>query len=285
MDVKIRSSIKKWGNCQTNLIIDSDGTKFIEKITFYNPLNNTFDLAPYNSNEFEIYDSILKPLKIPHINYFGYSQTAEYTKFIMDFIDGIFCENVQEAKYLYLAAEEIGKICYISKANMIYLDKSIINKYILDKSKVYEHINASNYFSGIGSMDSVIDFIFDKYKSKPAFINHFDMHFKNFIYDTDLHIIDWASLQISPFLTDLYVLLSQAKDVNADPDEIKKHYLKYAQINSLSDFDINIGGIIWSIVNIHWLLDLHKITNAKFFLDWAEELFIDLQNLITLLSI
>ena len=43
------------------------------------------------------------------------------------------------------------------------------------------------------------------------------MHFKNMIYSKgDIRIIDWATAQFSPFYSDLYVLLRQAEQVDAD---------------------------------------------------------------------
>jgi len=282
MDIINRTVIKKWSNSQTNLIIDSEGDKFIEKIQFYNPITNNFNLAPYDSNEYEIYRSIIIPLEIPHVQIIGSAQTEKSVTFVMDFIDGIVCEDAPKAEHLYMAAEKAGTIYKKSKENMSCADKDIIEKYKLSKEKIIDHTEKINKRFNMPPINLTIDYIYEKYKSRTIFVNHFDMHFKNFILNDDLHLIDWASMRISPFFTDLYLLLSQADEVGADADEIKKRYLSFAQINHIDDEDIYIGGIIWNIVIIRELLDLVSIDN--FPIEWAEDHYNDLQNLLKLLN-
>jgi len=284
MEIKSKTILKKWSYCQTSLIEDFNGNKYIEKIEFYDSSENRFSSFPYHSNEYEVYNSILSPLKIPHIKIIENTNNSDANIFIMEYIKGITCEDAPEAIHLYKAAEKIGEICYKSKRNMSLVDENTVNKYTLKKEKVYSHIKASSKFFNMQSVYPIVDFIFEKYASQPLFVNHFDMHLKNFIYSGDLFLIDWATMQISPFYTDLYVLLTQAKDVGANPDEIKARYKYSAQIEFLSDEDIHIGGIIWNIVNIRWLCDLIGSDNVPF-QEWAEELYNDLQKLIRLLNI
>jgi len=284
MEIKNKTILKKWGYCQTNLIEDFSGNRYIEKIEFYDSSVNRFSSFPYHSNECEIYNLILSPLGIPHVNIIESTGNSDENIFIMEYLKGVTCEDAPKAIYLYKAAEKAGEIYDKSRENMLFADKNIVDKYTLKKEKIYNHIKATSNFFDMGAIYPVVDYIFERYKTRPLFVNHFDMHLKNFIYDDDLFLIDWATTQISPFYTDLYVLLTQAKDVGANPDEIKIRYKNSAQIETLNDEDIHIGGIIWNIVNMHWLLELIGSDDVPF-REWARELYNDLQRLVQLLNI
>lgn len=99
------------------------------------------------------------------------------------------------------------------------------------------------------------------------------MYFKNFIYNDDLHLIDWSS-QISPFFTDLCALICQANEVDADIDEIKKRYYQFAQISPLNDEDIEIAEIITNIGEMYAFL----VNNCP--IEWVEGTYDGLQRLI-----
>jgi Phosphotransferase enzyme family. len=283
MEIKNKTTLKKWGYCQTNLIEDESGNRYIEKFEFYDPSANRFCSFPYHSNECEVYSSILSPLGISHVEIIENTSNSDANIFIMEYVSGIVCEEAPLAIHLYKAAEKAGEIYNKSTGNMSLADKNITLKYTLNKEKIYSHIEAASSFFDMEEVYSVIDYIFERYKGRPLFVNHFDMHLKNFIYNDDLVLIDWATMQISPFYTDLYVLLTQAKDVGASVDEIKARYKNHSQIEVLDDEDIHIGGIIWSIVNIHWLLELIGSDDVPF-CEWAEELYNDLKRLIQLLN-
>ena len=283
MEIKSKTMLKKWGYCQTNLIEDFNGNRYIEKIEFYDTSANRFCSFPYHSNECEVYGSILSPLGIPHVEIVENTCNSDANIFIMEYVSGIICEEAPLAIYLYKAAEKAGEIYDKSRGNMSFADKNVALKYTLSKEKIYSHIEAASSFFDVEAVYSVIDYIFEKYKGRPLFVNHFDMHLKNFIYNDDVVLIDWATTQISPFYTDLYVLLTQAKDVGASFNEIKERYKKSAQIEVLNDEDIHIGGVIWNIVNIHWLLELIGSDDVPF-REWAEKLYNDLKRLIQLLN-
>lgn len=252
MDIINRTVIKKYEYAQVNLLTDSNSNKFIEKIQFHNPPVIPLPFE-YDFNELEGYMSILKPLEIPHTRIVESNQNEKCTTFIMEFIDGINCENKPNADYLYIAAEKIGEVYIKSKANMFRLDKNIVDKYTINKEKILSYINVINKHYDMPPMDLLIDYIFKKYQNHTVFANHGDMQFKNFIYNDDLHLIDWG-VRISPFFTDLHNLITQAHGVGADTDKIIKQYCKFSKIGSISDEDIYIGGIIGSIQAVFELL-------------------------------
>lgn len=273
MDIVNRTVIKKYEYAQVNLIMDSNGNRFIEKIQFYNPPVIPFTFQ-YNHNGLEIIESIIKPLEIPHARIIDSIQNEKCTIFVMDYIYGIECEDEPKAEYLYIAAEKLGTIYNKSKINMALLDKGIVKKYTLCKERILEFAKVISKYYSMPLMDSIIDYIFNKYQNRTIFVNHHDIQFKNFIYNGDLHLIDWDCVKIHPFFSDLYSLIQQAYQVNADIDEIKKRYLKFSQISSITDEDIYIGGIIGSIKAVFELL----IFDCP--VEWIENSYNELQHLI-----
>ena len=273
MDIRDRTVIKEYEYAQVSLITDFNGKRFIEKTQFHKPpvIPLTFQ---YDLTELEIYKSILKPLEIPCAQIIDSNQNEKYATFIIDFIDGIECENEPKAEYLYTAAEKIGTIYSNSKINIHHLNENIVKKYSINKKVIFEYIKIINKHYSIPSIDSLIEYIFTKYQNKTFFVNHGDVQFKNFIYNDDLHFIDWECARISPFFSDLEALISQANVVNADINEIKKRYLKFSQLNSITDEDIYIGGIISSIKAVFELL----IFDCP--VEWIEDSYNGLLNLI-----
>jgi hypothetical protein len=208
MDATDRKVIKKYEYAQVNLVTDSSGNRFIEKIQFHK--SPVVLLTFQNSrNGLEIIDSIIKPLEIPHPKIVDSIQNEKSTTFIMDCIEGINCGGEPKAKYLYIAAEKIGTIYNKSKMNISQLEKDIVEKYTLNKEKILEYIKVISKYYKMPTMDSLIDYIFEKYKNKIIFVNHHDMQFKNFIYNGDLHLIDWDNVKIHPFYSDLYSLYNK----------------------------------------------------------------------------
>jgi len=76
---------------------------------------------------------------------------------------------------------------------MARLDKRVVEKYTINKEVILHYIKVISMCYDMPSMDSLIDHIFEKYKNQTPFVNHGDMYFKNFIYNDDLHLIDWSS--------------------------------------------------------------------------------------------
>ena len=252
MKITDRKVIKKYEYAQINLITNSNGIKFIEKTQFHIPpvIPLTFQ---YDYDELEVIESIIKPLEIPHARVIDSIKNGKSTTIIMEFINGINCENEPKAEYLYIAAEKIGALYYKSKININRLDKDVLRKYILTKEKALNYIDIINKHCNLPPMESLIHYIFKEYENKTMFVDHGDIQFKNFIYNDDLHLIDWDG-QIHPFFSDLHSLISLASEVDADIDEIKKRYLKFSKINSISNEDIIIGGIINGIIAVFSLL-------------------------------
>ena len=197
MDIIDRTVIKKYEYTQVNLITDANGNKFIEKIRFHLPPVLPLPFQ-YDYNEFEMIESIIKPLEIPHARIIESVQNEQSTTYIMDFIDGIHCEDEPKAEYLYIAAEKLGTIYHKSKMNMNRLSKDIIKKYTLTEENIFDYIKVINQYYEMPPMDSMIHYIFEKYRNRTHFVTHGDVQFKNFIYNDDLHLIDWSG-QIDPF--------------------------------------------------------------------------------------
>lgn len=260
MDIINRTVIKEYEGVQISLITNSNGNKFIEKIK-------------RDFNELEIMESIIKPLEIPHPRIIDSSRNEKSTTIIMEFIEGINCQDEPKAEYLYMAAEKIGAIYSKSKENMTRLDKSVVEKYTISKEVILQSIKVISMCYDMPPMDSLIDYIFEKYKDRTPFVSHGDMYFKNFIYNDDLHLIDWSS-QISPFFIDLCALICQANEVDADIDEIKKRYYQFAQISSINDEDIKIAEIITNIGEMHAFLVNHCP------IEWVEGTYYGLKRLI-----
>ena len=270
MNITRREIIKKWKYSQTSLIIDDKGIKFIEKI-----------VTEKKSNEVEIYDKILNPLKIEHIPIIDIFYYQDKSIIILKCIDGITCSESPIADYLYFAAKKIGNL-YLKSVNKINkLDKNIYEKYYLSRHKMNTHIDALSQLYNIKGFYYVIDNIYNKYEKRPCFINHYDMHLKNFIITAnEFFLCDWATMQITPFYTDLYQLLyEELKEVNADLNKIISVYKKSSNINSIERIEIVEAGICWSITVIHWLLDLIGSDNVVF-KEWADNQYVILEKLI-----
>ncbi len=191
----------------------------------------------------------------------------------MEFIDGINCGDEPQAKFLYIAAEKIGAIYHKSKINMTQIDNSVVKKYTLTKEKILYYIKIINTHFNLPPIEALVNYIFEKYHDRTLFVNHHDMQFKNLIYNDDLHIIDWGGC-IQTFFSDLYRLIQQADEVDADVEEIKKRYLEYSKIRFITDEDICIGGIIACIKAIFELL----IFDCP--VEWAVDSYNELQRLI-----
>ena len=157
--------------------------------------------------------------------------------------------------------------------NMERLDKKIRDKYTLSKEKILEYVKVINKFYDMSRMDFLIEYIYEKYQYRTVFAAHGDMQFKNFIYNNELHLIDWG-VRISPFFSDLYTLMAQASRVGADTNEIKKRYCESSQIGSISDEDIFIGGIIGCIQAVFVLL----VFDCP--IEWTDNSYNELQYLI-----
>ena len=97
------------------------------------------------------------------------------------------------------------------------------------------------------------------------------MHFKNMIYSKgDIRIIDWATAQFSPFYSDLYVLLRQAEQVDADISVIIDNYKKFGRFGRINRRRNACWQDFWCIPAIHWLLELQGTDNVPFY-EWAED--------------
>ena len=277
MDIMNRTILKKYEYAQINLVTDFNGNRYIEKIKFSIPpvIPLTF---PYEYKEQEFIELIIKPLGIPHAKLIESTQNEACTTYIMEFINGINCEDKPKAEYLYLAAEKIGSMYHKSIMNISNINKDVTEKYIITKEKIIGYIDIIKEHYKLPEMIQLLDYIFEKNRNRNIFVNHHDMHFKNFIYNDDLHIIDWCG-RIHPFFSDLYSLLAQADEVNADKNVIMKRYLEFSKINYISEEDIIIGGIICSIIAMFELL----IFNCP--IEWTEDSYNTLKNLILSLEV
>lgn len=255
-----RSILKKWQSAQTSILIDEQGQWFIEKIETQ---------THYGPDELEIYNEILDPLKIEHVPVIASEKTKNHSKFILKYIDGLTCSDAPTAQHLYDSSKKAGNIYKQSRDNMANLPKDLFNKYYLSRTKMLEHLSVFPLEFGTEGLIAFIEMVYDKYEKYPLVLNHFDLHFKNMIATNDkMFIIDWATAQISPFYADLYVLLRQAEEVDADCELIIENFRKSAALQKITKAEILEGGICWSIPAIYWLLELQGTDNVPFY-DWA----------------
>jgi hypothetical protein len=253
MDVAKRVNIKKYETVQVDLLIDTYGNKYVKKTQY--PHAPALPLSfPYGNNGLEIIRSIIEPLHIEHPRILESASDENCVSFIMEYIDGINCADEPKAAYLYKAAEKAGILYATSKTGLAAVDVGVADKYMLTKEKVLSYIQVMERQIHMPSLDSLIERIFDCCKNRIPFVNHGDMQLKNFIYDGDIHLIDWDCVKIHPFFSDLYNLIAQAREIDADPEEIITRYKASAQIDAISDTDVIMGGIIGSIVSLFDLI-------------------------------
>jgi hypothetical protein len=253
MDVVKRVNIKQYENVRVDLLVDTYGNKYVEKTQY--PHAPALPIPfPYGNNGLEIIRFIIEPLHIEHPRIIESTDNENGVSFIMEYIDGINCADEPKAVYLYKAAEKAGLLYAKSKKGLAFVDAGIADKYLLTKEKILSYIKVMERQTSIPPLDRLIERIFDNCKNRLPFVNHGDMQFKNFIYDGDIHLIDWDCVKIHPFYSDLYSLLAQARQIDADPEEVISRYKASAQLDAISDADIIMGGIIGSIVSLFDLI-------------------------------
>lgn len=265
--------LKKWIGAQTSILIDDNGTAYIEKIESQANKDGQVNSIPYNSDELEIYENILTPLNVNHVKVIASERKQGECKFVLEFIEGLTCSENPQAIHLYKAALKVGEMYKISRNNIYNINEVIFNKYNFDKKKMLNHVHEISKVFDMSDLLETINVIYDKYSRYPIHLNHFDMHFKNMIYSNDdICFIDWATTQLSPFYSDLYVLLRQADEVGANTSIIIENYLKTSGLSKITEDEILVGAIFWCIPAIHWLLDLQNTDDVPFY-EWAEDEF------------
>lgn len=261
MSITNKIVIKEWKYSKVSKVINSNGNTYIEKI-----------VTDPNSNEVEIYDKLLRAIGVEHIPILKTQYCIDKSIMHLEYIDGITCSDNPKAEYLYKAAKKAGNLYAVSSNCIDLLDNNIFHKYNLTKEKLLKHLDVMSGFYETKRLYFLVEKIYDKYENKTCFINHFDMHMKNFIVsDKEFYLIDWATTQITPFYTDLYQLMfEEASDVSADTDLILLEYKKAAGIKSITRCEILEAGICWNITVISWLLDLIGSDTVPF-KEWADE--------------
>jgi hypothetical protein len=253
MEIAKRVNIKHYENVQVDLLVDAYGNKYVEKTQYHHTPALPIPFH-YGNNGLEIIRSIIEPLQIEHPRIIEGTNNEKCVSFIMEYMDGINCADEPKAEHVYKAAEKAGMLYAKSKKGLAAVDADVANKYSLTKEKILSYIQVIEQQTSIPSLDRLIERIFDSCKNRIPFVNHGDMQFKNFIYDGDIHLIDWDGVKIHPFFSDLYSLLEQARQIDADTEEVISRYKTSAQINAISDADIIMGGIIGSIVSLFDLI-------------------------------
>lgn len=270
MNIIYKKVLKKWKYSETSIVQDANGNKYIEKIESH-----------VESNESEVYNKLLVPLHIEHVPIVDTQDLADKSIFYLEFIEGTTCSDEPKAEYLYEAAKNVG--CVYAKSNKCIdiLNEEVYNKYYLSKDKMFKHLRVISTHYDIKKLYPIIEQIYVKYKNKPSFVNHFDMHMKNFmVTEKCFYLIDWATTQISPFYTDLYQLLyEEANDVDADLEMILKEYEKSAGIEKITQAEIIESGICWSITVMDWMIDLIDSDDVPF-KEWADSQYVELNRLI-----
>ena len=266
-----RKILKKWVSSQTSMLTENNGVTYIEKIE--NQVNDSgqSSIVPYGSDELEIYENILTPLKVEHVHVVASKRKQGESKFVLEYIDGLTCSDAPQAIHLYKAALKIGDLYRTSRNNISCVNETTFQKYYLSKEKTLNHLYEISKAFDISGLVSFTSDSYEKYSKYPIFLNHYDMHFKNMIYSKgDIRIIDWATAQFSPFYSDLYVLLRQAEQVDADISVIIDNYKNSAGLAELTEEEMLVGRIFWCIPAIHWLLELQGTDNVPFY-EWAED--------------
>ena len=71
-----RKILKKWVSSQTSMLTENTGVTYIEKIE--NQVNDSgqSSIVPYGSDELEIYENILTPLKVEHVHVVASKKTG-----------------------------------------------------------------------------------------------------------------------------------------------------------------------------------------------------------------
>jgi hypothetical protein len=253
MDVAKRVNIKKYENVQVDLLIDVYGNKYVEKTQYPHPPALPLSFQ-YGNNGLEIIRSIVEPLHIEHPRIIESTSDESRVSFIMEYIAGINCADEPKAAHLYKAAEKAGMLYAKSKKGLAAVEAGIADKYWLTKEKVLSYIQVMERQISLPSLDRLVERIFDSCKNRIPFVNHGDMQLKNFIYDGDIHLIDWDCVKIHPFFSDLYNLIAQAREIDADPEEVIRRYKASAQMDAIREADVIMGGIIGSIVSLFDLI-------------------------------
>lgn len=253
------------------MLTENNGMTYIEKIENQVNDDGQISIVPYGSDELEIYEKVLTPLKVEHVRVVASKRKQGESKFILEYIDGLTCSEAPQAIHLYKAAMKIGEVYKTSRHNVSFVDEATLQKYHLTKEKLLNHLCEISKTFDISGLIRFVSDIYDKYSKYPIFLNHYDMHFKNMIYSKgDIRIVDWATAQFSPFYSDLYVLLRQAEEVNADISVIIKNYKSSAGLSTLTEEEMLVGAIFWLIPATRWLLDLQGTDNVPFY-EWAED--------------
>lgn len=263
MDIRERTVLKQWGNCKTSLLVDTNGNRFIEKTDS----NNLYD-----SNEYEIYASILNPLRIGFIPTVRLPDPTDRDTFRLDYIDGVNCQESPTAEDLYKAATLAGTLYHAFTTHAGSIDARIIRKYHLTQAKLRGHMERAARRYDMRSVEPIIGRIYADSQTRPLFLNHFDLHFKNMMRVGDsIYFVDWAEAQISHLYIDLFTILSQAKGVSADRDAILSAYQTAAKLDEIPMLDILAGGFVLYLVNVHWLDEMRE--NVQGFGKWADLLY------------
>lgn len=90
---------------------------------------------PYGSDELEIYENILTPLKVEHVHVVASKRKQGESKFVLEYIDGLTCSDAPQAIHLYKAALKIGDLYRTSRNNISCVNETTFQSIIYQKKK------------------------------------------------------------------------------------------------------------------------------------------------------
>ncbi|MCF6409112.1 aminoglycoside phosphotransferase family protein [Pseudalkalibacillus salsuginis] len=277
--------LRQWSLSEVWRIVMPDGNTMIAKIG-----------KEINSGEVSVYKKLLIPFELNVPAIYNVYEDNKIGALIMEDLKGQTIEESPQFKYFVKAAQTLSSIR--TKARVALTEGKLTNKdylsYLVSKKDVLNDLTYINQQTYIEIAQHVLKKALEElpkhlnrlYKEFPKTLTHNDYHPKNLlIHDEGLAVIDWSSAYISPHLGDLYCLITSAKDYNISPTDLITAFCENIDENWAHDIEwqINIGGICWTIHVVRWLLDygLKAIPIAS---EWIPDLVLDIGNLVEDLS-
>ncbi|WP_088105796.1 phosphotransferase [Halalkalibacter urbisdiaboli] len=247
-----------------------------------------------NSREVSVYKNLLIPLELGIPTIYKAYEDKDIGLLIMKDLKGKTLEHDPQHKDFVEAAKTLAKTRNKARLGIIegkltnesYLANYISKENIIDDlmyiSQQSEYIETDQSVFLKKALNVLPYHVGQLYKNFPITLTHNDYHSKNIIKNNEgIAIIDWASAYLSPHLGDLYCLISSAKDNNIAPTDLIYAYREEIADNLSCDIEwqINIGGICWTIHVLRQLLDygVKAIPVAR---EWIPEMISDIRMLL-----
>lgn len=247
-----------------------------------------------NSREVAVYKHLLIPLELDVPTIYKAYEDKAMGLIIMKDLKGVTLEHDPQHKDFVEAAKTLAKTRNKVRLGMIegkltkesYSANYISEENIIDDlmyiSQQSEYIETGQDVFLKTALNVLPYHVGQLYKNFPITLTHNDYHSKNIIKNNEgITVIDWASTYLSPHLGDLYCLISSAKEYNITPTDLIYAYCEEIDDSWSCDIEwqINIGGICWTIHVLRQLLDygVKAIPVAR---EWIPEMINDIHMLL-----